>query len=298
MKKTRRMYFRLLAGTAVLALIAGAPGSASADVYAFAQQALTGFTFTGATVGAVVVSTSSSANQNGVPSGSETHLGGATIPSDTLQSYVGLPPRPAENNFGQVGQVNPDYVRGDALISAPFSTNNVAEGFLAHPGNSTGTGGWTATAPITVAAGGSTLSLSFSFSNLLKVIIDTNHGLVNQAGTANYTFLFVVRDAAGNVVFNSTSQAAQSALVNNGVSLTAPGSVFAPPSGLPATGSVTFTTGTLGAGAYQATISGAETVSLSAAAPTVPEPASLVLLCLGGVGFAAIYRIRRSKVSL
>jgi hypothetical protein len=293
MIKARRMYLRLLASTAVLALIAGIQSGARADVYAFAQQQLTNFTFTGATAGAFTFGTSSSAIQAGVPSGMDAHLGGTGLPSDVLESYVGPPPKPPENLFTQVGQVNADYVRGDALINTARDTNNVGEGFLAHAGNSAGVGAWSASAPITVtAAGGSTVTLSFDFSNLLKVIIDTNHGLGNQSATAVYEFNFTIQNATGIVVFNSKPSD-----VNKGIGLTAPGSIGAPPSGLPATGSVIVTSILLPAGTYQATLTGSERVFLSASG-AVPEPGSLVLLCMGGVAFAAMYRVRRSKVSL
>ena len=36
-----------------------------------------------------------------------------------MQSYVGPAPRPAENFFSPVGQVNPNYSRGDVQITQP-----------------------------------------------------------------------------------------------------------------------------------------------------------------------------------
>jgi hypothetical protein len=277
---------------AILAFLVGTVSTARADVYAFAQQELTSFVFTGATAGPLVFGTSTSAAQIGVPTGFESHLGAIGLPNDALESYVGGPPKPPENFFTQVGPVNADYVRGDAIITAAQNANNVAEGFLAHAGNSSGLGAWSASAPITITSTlGNTVSLSFNFSNLLKLIVDTNHGFTNQSATAVYEFNFTIADAAGIVRFNRSAPE-----VNAAIGLTAPGTVFLPPTGFPATGSVTLTSSLLPPGVYQATLSGSERVFLSADAAT-PEPGSLVLLCMGGVGFALMYRLMRSQVS-
>jgi hypothetical protein len=206
-----------LVATAVMA----AP--ARADLYGYAEQTTNNFSFTGATIGALSPGTSSSAVQTAVPGGFEAHLG----IMDVLQSYVGPGPRPAENTFTPIGLVNPNYVRGDALITPTFSISNVAEGYLVGPGQSTGSGAWSVTAPITVAANG-TVTLSFDFANQIHVL---NTGSPSGAVTASYTFEFSIAAIGGTVLFDSAPGE-----VNGTAGLTSAGEIFVPAGGLPSHG--------------------------------------------------------------
>jgi hypothetical protein len=259
MNGTRRLKNWLLASSSALVVLLGMAGGARADIYAYATQQLSSFTFTGATVGTLVPGSTTTAVQVGTPSGSESHIGGA----DALESYVGPGPRPPENFFGQVGQVNPDYARGDTQIAnllpgvSPTLTN-VAEAFLhTQGGQSSGIGAWSLSAPFTVSAAG-TVTLAFSYSNLLN-LVNTSPG----NSLASYAFDFNIRDAGNSIVFDSAPNA-----VNNGASLNSPGSV-----NIPGSGTLSITSGTLAPGTYTGTISGTERVFLQA----VPEPSPLAM---------------------
>jgi hypothetical protein len=256
---------RLAAGAAGLALLAAAGGTARAGYYAYSVQETSTYVFSGATVGAITPLSATSGAQTGSPSGSEAHSG--TL--DALQSYVGPGPRPAENTFTPLGQVNPSYVRGDALLTtAAFTTHNVAEGFLNGPGNSAGSGSWSVSAPITFGGSG-TVTLSFNFTNLLTLVNAPIPTALSGSVAADYGYTFSIQDSAGATVFTSSPTA-----VNRSLSFTTPGS-----SSTPGSGSISITSGILGPGTYTATIAGSEHVFLNA----IPEPSSAILLGCAGV---------------
>jgi len=275
------MFGRLLTGVAGVVLAAVLAGGARADLYAYAVQQTSGYTFSGATVGTLFPLSSSSGAQVGSPSGSEAHTGGF----DTLESYAGpAAGRPPENTFTPLGLVGADYVRGDALVTAapsPFGTNNVAEAFLAGVGNSAGSGSWAVTAPISLAASGA-LTLTFNYTNQLTVI-NTGSPFPGVAA-ADYGYTFTIRNSLGQTVFTSSPGA-----INDNVSLATVGSV-----NLPGSGTISITSGTLAAGIYTGTISGSEHTFLSA----VPEPASVTSLALGAAllaGAGLRKRLRRGS---
>jgi len=274
-RTTGRVVRPLVAASAVLALAGALTREARANFYAYAVQQTSGYAFAGATVGALVPLSSTSAAQVGTPSGSEAHTGGF----DSGQSYVGTA-RPAENTFTALGQVNPDYARGDALVtSAPaaFTTNNVAEAFMIGPGNSAGQGSWAVSAPITVAAA-SALTLTFNYTNRLTLLNTSSPAPGTVA--ADYSYTFTIQNAAGAVVFTSSPVA-----VNNNLSLGAPGSID-----LPGSGTIVITSGTLAVGSYTATISGSEHSFIN----SVPEPASVAMFATG-VGVLGAWAIRNRK---
>lgn len=276
----RRGLGRVLgAAAALLVGLFGLVGEARAAFYAYSVQQTSGYTFTGASVGPVSPNTSSSSAQMASPTGFDSHVG--TL--DALEAFVGPGGKPPENTFTPKGMVDADYSRGDALLTqGPFTTNNVAELFLAGAGNAQGAGAWSASAPITLSSSGA-VSLTFDFTNQLSVV---NTG-APFPGTvqASYTYNFNIQDAGGTVVFSSSPTA-----VNRSISLISPGSTT-----LPGAGTVTITSGTLAAGTYTATISGSENVFASAVSP-VPEPSSCVLLCLGGLSALTLARRRRARL--
>jgi len=258
----QRILGRLVAGAVSFALALGLTGTARANFYAYAVQQTDTYTFSGATVGTLTPLSSTSAAQVGSPSGSEAHTGGF----DSLQSYVGAA-RPAENTFTALGQVNADYARGDALVTAapsPFTTNNVAEAYMIGPGNSAGSGSWAVSAPVTVTTAGA-LTLGFHYTNRLTL----NNTGSPFAGTvaADYGYSFTIQDSAGAIVFSSSPAA-----VNKNISQTTAGSVD-----LPGSGTISITSDTLAVGTYTATISGSEHTFIS----SVPEPASLASMAIG-----------------
>jgi len=245
---------------AALALWIGSAATARADYYGYAQEQVSNLAFTGATIGTVGTFSQSSASQIGVPSGSEGH----TDPLDALQSYVGPSGRPAENTYTPLGLVHPDYIRGDSRITGAFTLNTVAEGFKVAPGSSAGAGAVSLSAPITLSSSG-TVTLSFNFNELVSVIQTTIGGGVS----ASVTLEFDIQNSAGQLVFKSTPD-----LVNTSFSLTAPGSA----GGVPSSGAISITSGTLAAGTYQATLTQKSNVFINA----VPEPSSVVLSASAG----------------
>jgi len=270
---------RLLASSSALVLLLGMAGGARADIYAYSTQQLSAFTFTGGTVGALSPGTTNTSVQIGSPSGSDAHIDA----TDALEAYVGPGPKPAENFFGQAGQVNPDYARGDSLIAGlvPGSSptlSNVAEAFLhTQGGQSSAIGSWSLSAPFTVSSSG-TVTLSFAFTNLLN-LVNTSPG----SSLASYAFDFTIRDASNALVFDSAPTA-----VNAGASLNAPGSVTTPGSG-----TIAITSGILAAGTYTGTITGTERVFLTA----VPEPSPLAMGGLAAAVGVAFGWFRRKRIA-
>ncbi|GAC1468482.1 MAG: hypothetical protein NVSMB9_11200 [Isosphaeraceae bacterium] len=252
-----------LAASAVLAVGIGFGMEARAGFYAYAEQQTSTYTFTGATVGTIKPLSSTSGAQTGAPTGSEAHSAGL----DALQSYVGPGPRPAENTFTPLGQVNPDFVRGDSLVTTTpsFTTANVAEGFLNGNGNSAGSGSWSVSAPITLSQAG-TVTLGFAYMNNLTLV---NAPVGTQTGTvaADYGYIFNIQDGNGFTVYSSAPTA-----VNRSLSLSTAGTA-----GGPGLGTLAITSTTLAAGTYTATISGSEHVFLD----VVPEPGSVALMAIG-----------------
>jgi hypothetical protein len=276
MRTPRRFTRRLPAIASAVALLAILGGEArSASIYAYAVEQTSAYTFTGATIGVLTPLSSTSSAQVGSPNGSEAHTG--TL--DALQSYAGpIAGRPAENTFTPLGQVNPDYARGDALVTVPpgaFTTNNVAESYMVSTGgNSAASGSWAVSAPITVTTAGA-VTLGFNYTNQLTVI---HSGVPGGTVAADFGYTFTIRDSTGAVVFTSSPNA-----INANASLLAAGSISTPGSG-----TISITSGVLAVGTYTASIAGSEHTFIN----SVPEPSSCVLLGLGGLGALGLARRR------
>jgi len=241
------MVTRLAAFASAIALLAGLGGNAKADVYSYAQQTLTNFTFTGATINLPSLTTTSGDNavQNVPPTGSV----GFVDDADSLQAFVGAAgDNPGENSFVQRGPTATNYIRSDELITPGFTASVVAEGNLHNIGQSASQAQWAISAPITVAVGSTGIvTLTFNYANLLQVI--TTGSLANESGTARFSFNFTIETLTSPavVLFESSP-----ILVNSAISRNTTGSTTNPDAG---TVVITNTT-PLAPGTYQATITG------------------------------------------
>jgi len=190
---------------------------------------------------------------------------------------------PAENTFTPKGQVNPDYIRSDSLIGAPFTTNTVAEGFMGSlSGISIGQSSTSVSAPITVAAPG-TVTLSFTANGNLTTTIT---GPLPASAQASFAFNFTIQNAAGVIVFSSTPDSVNQSISQNTIGTSTISDVNTP---------VTIISGQLAAGTYTASITQTSRVFLTQNA-VVPEPSSLLM---GGMAFGVLggvlgWRNRRS----
>lgn len=259
---------RKIAGLCSASAIAiGWTAPARAAVIAYSMQQTNGYALTGGTLGVFNPNTSSSAAQLAVPTGSEAHSGLA----DALQSYVGpIAGRPAENTFTKKGQTTPDYSRGDSLVNVVTpASNDVAELYLNSLGNSSGSGAWSISAPLTLTSGG-TVTFGFNYANELQVI---NGG--DGTAQAKYSYNISIQDSAGSTVFDSSPNN-----VNRSLSLPSAGTIDSITSG-----TITVTSGNLMVGAYVITVSGNESVfgSLN----QIPEPTTLSLMGLACAGLLA-----------
>src|SRR5438105_4716107 len=136
-----------------IALIAATP--ARAAVGAFSMQWTYGYTlYSPGTLGTFIADTHSatSAVQSAAPTGAEARSG----IEDALQSYVGpAAGRPREDFFQQKGATTPDYSRADSEINtAGPLTHGLAELYLASVGDSSASGAWSLSAPLTLTSPG------------------------------------------------------------------------------------------------------------------------------------------------
>jgi hypothetical protein len=149
------------------------------------------------------------------------------------------------------------------------STNDVAELYLNSLGNSSGSGAWSLSAPLTLTSIGA-VTLTFNFANELQLLNDGN-------GTAQgkYSFNVSIQTPTGGVVFDESPSS-----VNRSLSLLSAGSIDSISSG-----TVVLTSNTLSAGSYFITVSGNE--SAFGSVTQVPEPATLSVIGLGCVALLA-----------
>ena len=269
---------------AALIVAAGWTGAARADfVYAYAEQTLTNLTVTGAGLANAVgtgSATSASAAINGI--------GIATNnPTDTLQAYQGTPPPAPQNDFTKYstaggGPQAGDFTRGDTVLTGAanlfttgVSLSNVAESFLS-------TGGGASFGPGLVSSSGN-VSVSGSFTAATTSSVSVNFGFANdiivqRSGTAgpassSYAVIIAIKDQHGHEI-DASPTSLQNALT-------------APPNGpeviTSGTGSALLNLGGLTSGdTFSITISSVNSSSATIAA--VPEPSSMVLAVVGGLG--------------
>ena len=270
---------------AAVALAAAGVGQARADAYGFAQQTVTGLTFTGSTLDglSVVASTSASQSQGAAPPGSSGDVAASPVfaTTDPAAAFVGNG-TVAPNTFTPLGQVNPDYIRSDALVNAAQTTfSAVAEGFLTPLGTSSATGSYSFSSSFTLAAAG-TVTLSGSVSSILNVVF--NGGLAGLA-TAGYSFVVGITNRATGVTTTFTPT-----LLNNSITLT---TTSTSSTTTPVT-AFSITTGTLAAGTYDASLQASSRVFLTQA---VPEPSSVAMLGMAGLGMAGLGLVRKRKAA-
>jgi len=273
---------RLAAAVAALALVAGFGSNARADVaYAFATQTISAVTVTpGVTLtSAVSNTTQDSATLNGAGISNSN-------PLDALQAYLGGLPAAPQNFFAPYAPgsppvsptVPPSFTRGDAFIaslSGPAnSASTVAESYINGPPPNTeqGSGGGLAAFNFTVGTA-TALTIAYNYANDIFAFT-TGTG----TATASYGFNITIR-TGGTVVFNSTT-------ANTNLSISAPQQ--APRN--TRSGAEAVITPILAVGTpYTLTFS----ITSQSSVAVVPEPASMALMGVGGLGALVVARRRR-----
>lgn len=278
---------RLLAtGLAFLALAGGWVSTARADIaYGFAEQTISGLSITPTitpTSGVVTITQdSTTANGSGFSN---------SDPLDAAQAYQGGLPMAPPNFFARYAPGSPpvspttppNFTRADVAIPVLMGPGNtssvVSESYLnsaaGPPSRETGSSALLASLSFTIPTS-SALMIAYNFASDLFVIT-TGVG----AASADYKFGITIKDAAGNIVFNSSTPNTNLGLV-------------APPQGgeVIRSGSETVTTPTLLAGTnYTLIFSSTADTSVQA----VPEPSVTVMLGVAGL-LGLGYRKFRSR---
>jgi hypothetical protein len=252
--------------------------------YGFAEETISHLTITPSiNVGSVTSNSTASATFNGSGSAS-------SDPQDASQIYIGGSPPAPQNDFTRYAPGTPlpvspvgNFTRGDSQIAALTGANNaasvVSESFL----NGNGPLAETASSNVAVSLLFTTttagvLNIGYSFQN--DAYVFTN----GVSATAHFGFDITIKDLAGNLVFDSATQATNVTLAS-------------PPNGLEilGNGTETVTTGALAASTqYSITFSMTSGTSVTQPA-AVPEPSSIILMGLGGGTVLLMGRRNRPK---
>jgi len=214
---------------------------------------------------------------------------------DPAQAYQGAGAGPPPNTFGRFAPGDPpispvgNFTRGDALIAANLTSSSVvAESYLSAVTANAATASAGLGASFNFTPTVTALTITYDWANRLFVYSDGPGG----TASADYHFGITIRDTTNsnpqtNVVFNFAS-------TNTNLSLSAP-----PPSGeiikngTDNTGSIT---GLVVGRLYSITFSSTAQTSLTTSS-VIPEPASVVLMGIGGVVVLGMHFRRRKAIA-
>lgn len=270
MKSTRHI---LAAGLAVG--LVGAGEAHAATAYGYAQQTITNLlvsppsAFTGAAVNGSATTASAVINGSGLATNS---------PTDTLQAYQGALPAASQNSFVKYssaggGAQTGDFTRGDAVLTGAgnlftngVSGSVVAESFVSTSALETGSSSWQVSG--TFATTLTSVNVGYAYSNdIITAVSGTGAGPAN----ATFSMTISIKDQHGHEVDASPAE------VNT--------TFASPPTGpeliTSGTGSATLSLAGLTAGDVL-TVS-INNAAFSSAGNTIPEPASIAVIGLGGL---------------
>lgn len=273
----------LVAATASVVLGMGMAGQAQASAYAFSSNDITNFRITGIqSFDAVATTSDSRASHSTIPPISVTD----SDPTNALQSFVGNPPAPGQNNFLQWNNTSNSYGRGDAEISnadvlqGTGAAANVAESYLSHgmgPMTATGGGDNFLSGRFTLQAD-TALGISFTADPHMHVTLTEGKAPTDFA-LAGLDFVVTISDLTGTVMDEWVDTN-----LNHAISALVAGDSF---EWHPA-GNYSWTSAILpGNASYNIDIRMGERVSTS-----VPEPGTMFLLGGGLAGLAFATRRR------
>lgn len=277
---------KVLAAAATAGLLSWV-GTAQATPYAFANNLITNLSITFANGSSLLPLQGGSTNVydnalfGGSPLSGSQKTGLPNAGLDVAQAFSGPGPAPAENTFTPVAPGTFVGTRGDASIGAGgagvATVSNVAEGYGAAAGNSTGKNSST----ITFQVAGTGQPVSLSFTDTVKLIASTA-GLINETATPGVTNTFSITPANSNVLATFQPSAINTSISSQNGNQS--------PNTYDFSGPFMFTTPVLTSGViYNISLLSLSTENITPGIP-VPEPATLGLLGAGLLGLGMLGR--------